>query len=317
MLSNQDFALFRRKSLGGSDIGAILGLSKFKTAVDVWMEKTGKEVNQTVNIAMRFGNFAEEFVASEYSRSTQSKLEKYDHAIIHPEYEYMHGHIDRFVLGDEVSLIDDLGRINAKRILECKTANPFTANEWGEAGSDEVPLSYLVQCVWYMMLTNINQTDVAVLFGNTDFRIYTISRDEELEQIILNRAKEFWQSYVLGDKPPPTQSEGDLNRLFKKSKPNKVLEASLASYELIQKLKGLNSQIKQFECEASEIKQKIMEQMQDAELLNFEGQTLASWKTPKPSYRLDTKSLAQNHQELVKQFQVPIQNSRRFVIKEI
>ncbi len=44
MLNNQDFALLRAKSLGGSDIGALLGFSKYRSAVDVWMEKTGKDI---------------------------------------------------------------------------------------------------------------------------------------------------------------------------------------------------------------------------------------------------------------------------------
>ena len=44
MLINQDFTQDRTKYIGWSDIGAILGLSKFRSALDVWMEKTGKEV---------------------------------------------------------------------------------------------------------------------------------------------------------------------------------------------------------------------------------------------------------------------------------
>ena len=317
MLNNQDFALLRSKSLGGSDIGAILGLSSYRTAVDVWMEKTGKQIDQKDHIALRFGQFAEEFVASEYARATQSILATHDSAVIHPVYDYMHGHIDRFVLEDGATVMDETGRIHAKKILECKTANPFAQSDWGDVGSDQVPLSYLVQCAWYMMLTNLQQTDLAVLFGNTDFRIYCIQRDAELEDIILNRAKDFWQSYVLGDTPPPAHSEADLNKLFKNSAPNKVLEASSASYELIQKLKDLNTRIKHHEEEVDEIKQKIMEQMQDAEVLTYQGQTLASWKTPKPSFRLDSKELSKSHPELAKQFQIPIQNSRRFVLKEL
>ena len=316
MLNNQDFTRERSKYLGGSDLGAILGLSKYRTAVDVWFEKTGKASPQKDNIAMRFGQFAEEFVASEYARAAQSQLAKYDQAIIHPEYNFMQGHIDRFVVEDGITLLDEVGNINSKKILECKTANPFTQNEWGEEGSDQVPLTYLVQCIWYMMLTKVHQADLAVLFGNTDFRIYTIARDLELEEIIFQRAKAFWHEFVLRDTPPPANSECDLNKLFKVSVSQKVVEASVEAVELIQQLKELNIQIKKSEDEVSYIKQKIMEEMQDAELLNFAGQTLATWKTPKPSFRLDAKLLTQTHPEIAQQFQVPIQNNRRFVIKE-
>ncbi len=86
MLNNQDFALLRAKSLGGSDIGAILGLSKYRSAVDVWMEKTGKEVGVRNSLPLRFGQFAESFVASEYALATGLSLATHEAAVIHPEY---------------------------------------------------------------------------------------------------------------------------------------------------------------------------------------------------------------------------------------
>ena len=155
MLNNQDFALLRAKSLGGSDIGAVLGLSKYRSAVDVWMEKTGKDVSVRDSLPLRFGQFAESFVASEYALATGTSLAIHEAAVIHPEYPYMHGHIDRFVLDGDTPLIGEDGRISASRILECKTANPFALSDWGDPGSDQVPLSYLVQCVWYMMLLGL------------------------------------------------------------------------------------------------------------------------------------------------------------------
>lgn len=317
MLINQDFALLRHKSLGGSDIGAILGLSKYKSAVDVWMEKTGKAINQKDSLPLRFGQFAEEFVASEYSLATGSKLFHHDKAIIHPEYEYMHGHIDRFVVNSNESLFDLNGQITASRILECKTANPFAQSEWGEAGTDQVPLTYLVQCLWYMMLTKIECTDLAVLFGNADFRIYEINRDLELEGMILERAQSFWENHVLKDMPPVAVSESDYKTLFNKATPQKTIETNQDTYKLIKKLQELNQQVEQFECEISQIKQNIMEQMQDAEILTFQGKILATWKAPKPSLRLDAKKLAEDHLDLVQQYQILIQNSRRLVIKEL
>ena len=67
---NHDFTQDRSKYLGGSDIGAILGLSPFKSPLAVWMEKTGKEVKPIDSLPLRFGSFAEEFVANEYAKAT-------------------------------------------------------------------------------------------------------------------------------------------------------------------------------------------------------------------------------------------------------
>ena len=307
MLINQDFSVDRTKYIGGSDIGAILGLSRFKTPLDVWMEKTGKEVKKVDSLPLRFGSFAEEFVASEYSRSTGFELIHDESAHIHSSYSYMSAHIDRFVLGSNSS--------SPTRILECKTANPFTSGEWGEIGSDEVPMSYLCQCVWYMAITGIEQCDLAVLFGNSDFRIYEIARDKALEEMVIDKAITFWNDYVLKDLPPPAVSIADCQSLFNKGNPDKSVEASLETVELTKRLHLLNHEIEAREEEVLSIKQSIMNQMGEAETLSYACKILATWKAPKPSFRLDSKKLEADHPDLVDSYKTPVQNSRRLVIK--
>lgn len=181
MLNKKDFAEKRRKCLGGFDIGAILGLSKYRTATDVWLEKTGRDQSIRDALPLRFGQFAESFIADEYARVTHFEVGSPTESFIHPKYSFMTGPINRLV-----------SNVNGIRhVLECKTANPFNQSEWGDVGSDAVPMSYLVQCLWYLMLTNLPRADLAVLFGNTDFRVYRIDRDPELEEMLIKNALEF------------------------------------------------------------------------------------------------------------------------------
>ena len=324
MLNNQDFTANRTKYLGGSDIGAILGLSKYRTALDVWLEKTGRVVNTVNNLPVRFGSFAESFVASEYATQTGYALAHSEEGVIHPTYPFMVGHIDRFVVDSSVessfdseTLFNPDGSCAATHLLECKTASPFNQSDWGDLGTDEVPMSYLVQCLWYLAITNLERCDVAVLFGNSNFRIYEVYRDKELEDLIISKAAAFWNNYVQADTPPPAQCEADYQILFKKEETGKAVEADPNLYELTQQLQLLNSEIKSKELEISQIKQNIMGQMGEAEQLTYQGQLLATWKSPKQSYRFDSKRLEIEHPELVPQYQVPIQNSRRLVIKEL
>ena len=310
MLINQDFTVDRSQYIGGSDIGAILGLSKFKSPLEVWMEKTGKEGNRKDSLPLRFGSFAESFVASEYSRATGYQLLHDESAHIHPQFSYMSAHIDRFVLGDGVDA-------SPTKILECKTANAFAKSEWGQVGSDEVPMSYLCQVIWYMGITGIDQGDLAVLFGNSDFRIYAIERDKTLEELIIQKAIHFWNEYVLKDIPPPPSSEADCQLLFSKGNGAQRIEADQEIYELTKQLHLLNQQMSQYEEEISAIKQRVMNAMGQAESLHYQGQLLATWKAPKPSYRLDTKRIEQDHPDLYEQYRTPVQNSRRLVVKNL
>jgi len=308
MLINQDFSVDRSKYIGGSDIGAILGLSRFKTPLEVWMEKTGKETKKVDSLPLRFGSFAEDFVAREYSRATGFELIHDESIFIHPEHTFMSAHIDRFVL--------EGGSPSPMRILECKTSNPFSSGDWGEVGSDEVPMSYLCQCIWCMAITGIDKTDLAVLFGNSDFRIYEIPRDPALEELVIAKATNFWDEHVLKDIPPPASNEQDCQTLFSKGDSAKSIEAGQEALELTKRLRLLNSEIDVREKEISFIKQTIMSQMGEAELLTYQGRTLASWKAPKPSFRLDSKRFELEHPQLASNYKIPVQNSRRLVIKQ-
>jgi predicted phage-related endonuclease len=274
------------------------------------MEKTGKETKRLDSLPLRFGSFAEEFVAREYSRATGFELLHDESIYIHPEHSYMSAHIDRFILGGQDGL-------PPSRILECKTANPFSSGDWGEIGSDEVPMSYLCQCIWYMAITGIGKTDLAVLFGNSDFRIYEITRDLELENVILQKASLFWNECVLKDIPPPVQSEADCHTLFSKGDPAKSIEAKEETLALTKRLALLNHEINIREEEVSSIKQSIMQSMGEAQTLTFAGKVLATWKAPKPSFRLDSKRFELEHPDLASSYKLPIQNSRRLVIKEL
>lgn len=308
MLTDQDFTHDRTKYLGGSDIGAILGLSKHRTPVDVWLEKTGQVKNKVDSLPVRFGTFAEEFVASEYARQTGFSLSHQTEAIVHPQHSFLVAHIDRFVHIQN----DD----QPSHLLECKTANPFAKSEWGELGSDEVPMSYLAQCHWYLALTHLRRCDLAVLFGNSELRIYQIDKDPELEATLIEQATCFWENHVLTNQAPRPQTINDFQTLFPKESEQKKVDADPQTVALITRSQELCAQIRTSEEELSKIKLHIMEKMQDAQELMFQGQLLATWKRPKAILRFDGKRFEKEHPELFPNYQVPIANSRRLVIKE-
>ena len=309
MLINHDFTQDRSKYLGGSDIGAILGLSPFKSPLAVWMEKTGKEVKPVDSLPLRFGTFVEEFVANEYTNATGFALRHDESIYIHPDHSFMSAHIDRFVHADGLDQA-------ATKILECKTANPFSRAQWGEPGSDQIPLHYLTQVTWYLAITGIERADIAVLIGNTDFRIYTILRDPELENLVLEKAQHFWNAYVLKNQPPPAQTPEDCQLLFERGDPAKTFEANAETLALLAQLQALHHQGHTCEEEITTLKTQIMAQMQDAEVLTHQGQVLATWKAPKASYRLDAKRLEAEERAIYEKYKVASQVSRRFVLKD-
>ena len=318
MLNNQDFTHNRSAFIGGSDVAALLGLSKYRSAMDVWLEKTGKKVNRKDSFALRFGSFAESFIADEYALLTGEHIVDHPHSIVHSEHSFCVGHIDRFVLEKkELPLFNSDGGLNAKKLLECKTANHYSQSDWGEPGTDTIPLPYLCQCLWYLGITNLPEIDVAVLLGGSDLRIYTITRDFELESLLFEKAALFWTEHVQKNIPPKPQSIDDCQSLFQRAIVGKTMEANSEALDLIRKLKALESQAQVEEKQMNDIKQQLMETMAEAEVLTYLGKPVVTWKAPKPSYRIDTKRLGLDQPDLIKAYQNPIQSSRRFVVKDL
>jgi predicted phage-related endonuclease len=113
------------------------------------------------------------------------------------------------------------------------------------------------------------------------------------------------------------QSEADCQLLFSKGQAEKAMEASSKTVDLVHRFHTLSQQSEVCEEELSAIKTQIMAQMQDAEKLTYEGSVLATWKAPKPSYRIDTKRLQTEEAAIFDKYKVMNQASRRLVIKAI
>ena len=306
----------RPLGLGGTDIGAILGLSPYKTPLELWSELvSGEQPANRDLIHLRFGQHAESFIASEYERATELFTAIHSPTMFHKKHGFMFGHVDRFVLEtpDTPAVVD--GTITANKLLECKTSSAFSKNDWGEPGTDQVPPLYLVQCAWYMAITECQSADLAVLIGNSDFRVYCIKRDLELEGLILEHAKKFWFDHVLDKSPPAPVNVQDVSLLFPKEAQGKSVEASDELIKRIQAYQdGCNrSQVLSDECER--LKLEILSYMGEAEKLTHAGKTLATWKCAKSSQRIDTKSLAAAHPDIAKAFTFDTLGSRRFLLK--
>ena len=99
--SREEWLALRRQGIGGSDVAAILGLSKFKTQQELWMEKTGRLVQQQSADAeerMHWGNTLEDVVAKHYAQQSGKKVQRINQILHHPECHIAMANLDRVVL---------------------------------------------------------------------------------------------------------------------------------------------------------------------------------------------------------------------------
>ncbi|KGN00336.1 hypothetical protein ADU90_13225 [Clostridium botulinum] len=267
----------RQKGIGGSDVGAILGINKWKTPFEVYLEKTEPitEVKEQSEAAY-WGDQFEEVVAKEFERRTGKKVRRDRRHFKHKKYPFMVANIDRRVVGESA-------------VLECKTANQFLAKEWKD---EEIPASYLVQVQHYLEVTGAEKGYIAVLIGGQKFIWKEVERDEELIRMIINTEKEFWK-LVENKKPPAldgsSAAEKWVNEKFKIANEGEIVELDSSYKNKLHEYFELKKREKEFKEEINQLENQLKNDMGNAELAHVPGFDI-SWKQIKSS-RVDSKKL--------------------------
>lgn len=182
----------RRKGIGGSDAGAILGLNPYKSAYTLWGEKIGMIPDEVPdNEAMRLGRDMEQYVAERFSEATGKKVQRSGYSFESTANPFMRANVDRFLVSENAG-------------LECKTANALTHTDY-EGG--DIPPSYYAQCYHYMAVTGADAWYIAILVMGKGFYWHRIERDEGEIQALVESEKEFWQ--LVQDRKPPVLDGSD------------------------------------------------------------------------------------------------------------
>lgn len=298
-MTGHDFMRNRASGLGGTDAAAALGVSRWKSPLDVYLDKRGEAPPVEDNAAMYWGRTLEPIVREEYERQTGSAvvLQDFARSVEHP---FMVGHLDG-------------RRADDGRVVEIKTAR--SADNWGEPGSADIPADYIAQTHHYMLLTGARRADVAVLIAGSDFRVYTIPFDAELGAMIVDAERELWDRIVRSE-PPEPRTLRDVANLYRHSQRVDCV-APAAVYEAWQRLIALRDDARRIDADAEALEVAIKTCMADADtLLGPDGKVLATWKQRAGSTRLDSKRLRAEAPEVYERFAAVGEPTRTFLIKE-
>lgn len=297
----------RRHGIGSSEIAQALGLShdKRRTAYALWLDKRGEgeEFEQTEEQAM--GHLLEPIVAQLYEAENEATVTPVLDTFVHPEYPWLMATPDYRVVGEPA-------------ILECKTRSVWFKKEFGEPGSDEIPMGILTQCLAQLAvmqpLVGVNRVDVGVLFGGNEYLQFMVHYDKAAVDRLIERVGDFWQ-HVQSGTPPAPQSLADVRRMFSRDV-GRVVEASPAVADAVEKLRSVRETLKKFEESEEFLLLAIQTHMADASTLVLpDGQIAATWKKAKDSQRLDTERLKAEYFDVYTQCLKTSEGSRRFLLK--
>ena len=323
MNARDEWLQARRKGLGGSDIGAIMGLSPWRSPLDVYLDKTDPlpPVDEQ-NEAMYWGATLEDVVAREYATRTGRRVQRVNAQLRHPDHHWMLGNIDRAIVADgSRARLDGTGRLQgADGILECKTASAYKAADWaGLDGSDALPIYYTAQTMWYLAITGLPWCDVPALIGGQKYVVRRVERDDETIRAMIDQAEAFWRGHVLAGVPPEPRSGAEAARLF--ARDNGELREIGGDGDMVQALADLRAaQERRKAAEATEdaMKDRLQLAIGAAAGLSINGLPVATWKAAKDSSVTDWKALAaalNPPAETVARFTTTKPGSRRFLVK--
>jgi putative phage-type endonuclease len=271
MITDQQ-RLERQLGIGGSDMPIILGLSNYKTPYQLYLEKIGESLPSNEMTSNQYwGHKLEHIIREEFSLRNNVDIQ-IPPSVVHKDYDFLRGNLDGYI-----------SEWNA--VLEVKCSSQFMANEWGEDGSDTIPMAYLVQVAHYCAVTNADCAYIAVLIGGNDYRQFKYVRDFELETHLIEKAKTFWNC-VQNKTPPEPINQIDLRLMYPKHNPEKTKKIAPEFYEQLNVLADTKFKIKQLTEVEDRYKFNIMQFMQDAECLVDEtGKPIVSWKSNKRGSR--------------------------------
>lgn len=206
--NSPEWLTFRKTGIGGSDAAAVLGLSPFKSNVDVWEEKVGIREPEDISNkpSVKYGKEAEELHLALF-KLDYPEYEVTSHKDIVYKLDFMFASLDG-------ELVDK--RTKEEGIYEGKTTEIHSKSSY-EKWNARIPDYYYAQILHYLIVTNKKFVKLRAQIKQTGqngeveciIKHYHFSRKECLSDMryLYLEEKKFWE-YVKSKTKPPLKLPG-------------------------------------------------------------------------------------------------------------
>lgn len=267
--------------VGGSDVGALLGLDERRDAFSVYAEITGEYESLPPTPRMKAGKYFEEpLIEKLYPDVTGRQARFFDRTLRSPRYEFMRVTPDGFCIDEE-------------RGVEAKLVSWDQTHIWDNA-PEGVPSKYQLQIHYYMAALDYPRWDLISLRGMEEPAVYTFERDLEIEEAMLDVVGRFWTDYVkAGRRPPIGVSDASADWLRKRFPRHKtpLREANERETDLLDMYALIRSEERQVAKEKERVENELKLAVGDAEGLKWERGKF-TYRNTKDSLVTDWESLA-------------------------
>lgn len=183
-----DWYALRRTGIGSSDVAAILGYSRYRSAAHVWADKRGDLGPDDTSEAGRWGHLLEAVVAEEVA-AQHGWCVAAAPTLRHVEHPHRMANLDRLVTGCIIE--------GGYCALEVKTRSAYVAGSWRE----DVPDDVLAQCQWQLLVTGLEHVHVACLVGGQRLVEHLVFPEPAVAAYVAAQADAVWDAVQTGVRP--------------------------------------------------------------------------------------------------------------------
>lgn len=306
--SREEWLEARKEGIGASEVATIVGLNPWETPYQLWRRKIGLDPAKPMNAAMNTGHILEDGVAQYWAQATGREIiaaSKDDFMFIDKERPYLRVSPDRTFWIEGATRNDD-----NKGILECKTTRM-------KVDPDELPKSWFCQVQMNLGVAGYTQGSLAWLSAaqGFDFGYIDLKFVPDFFEWLSESVSRFWTDNIIGRQEPDAVNVADVLLKYNRHTSGKIIECSDEVFEAYRELKEVKKLLDETKAHKEELEATLKMAFQDAEALSYGGDTIATWKAPKPSNKFDDKAFIAEHPDLAAPYTHQVQGSRRLLLK--
>lgn len=297
----EEWLEYRKRGIGGSDASVVCGINRYKSPVELWLDKTGQLPSQDAGEAAYWGTQLEPFVRAEFTKRTGIEVIHKSELLQSEDHPFMLANLDG------ICEVPDVGTC----IFEAKTASAYKASEW----ENTIPDEYMCQIQHYMAVTGYAGAYIAVLIGGNTFKWRFVERDEELISMLIELETVFWKHVQDGTPPPLDGSDASakfLSERFPSSTPKSHITLPDTAADLLAQYDEACEELEAVTQRRQRAENLLKEMMGENEV-GIAGSHVVTWKSVSQE-RLDSRTLKAEHPALCKKYTNKT-SYRRFTIK--
>jgi putative phage-type endonuclease len=292
---------WRRAGIGGSDIAALVGLSRYASPTSLYYEKTGQvEPDHTDTERQRIGRRMESVLAEEFHDRTGLHCVAAQTLWANPQHPFARCTVDG--IANDTTDRDDLHDTTNLGTIQFKTDGRFG---W----PDGVPANIRAQCVWEMGVTGLPMSWLVVMFAGFRVEVFELPFDHDAAAdwlFMLETAERFWTDNVCAGVPPPTDDhEATTRTLEEVFTPDPALQRPVDddARELVAKVVDAQAMTKAYKANEDALRNQLRAVIGDAVDLydGFDAKdrpnVVASWR-PQTARRFDVEGFRKVYPDL-------------------